>query len=112
MNQRGGWRWTYGVLGWGLRKLDVPLVPIILGVLLGNQMEANLRRAMTISDGMNRFLDLTMALMLAQAGEEMGECDQQIIPALEIARPLRLGHCDHILRDRNEPCRYKLKRML
>jgi putative tricarboxylic transport membrane protein len=42
---------AFGVLGWGLRKLDVPLVPIILGVLLGNQMEANLRRAMTISDG-------------------------------------------------------------
>ncbi len=42
---------VFGVLGWGLRKLDVPLVPIILGVLLGNQMEANLRRAMTISDG-------------------------------------------------------------
>jgi putative tricarboxylic transport membrane protein len=41
----------FGVLGWGLRKLDVPLVPIILGVLLGNQMEANLRRALTISDG-------------------------------------------------------------
>lgn len=41
----------FGVLGWGLRKLDVPLVPVILGVLLGNQMEANLRRAMTISDG-------------------------------------------------------------
>ena len=42
---------VFGVLGWGLRKLDVPLVPIILGVLLGNQMEANLRRALTISDG-------------------------------------------------------------
>ncbi len=41
----------FGVLGWGLRKLDVPLVPVILGVLLGNAMEANLRRAMTISDG-------------------------------------------------------------
>jgi len=41
----------FGVLGWVLRKLDVPLVPIILGVLLGNAMEANLRRAMTISDG-------------------------------------------------------------
>lgn len=41
----------FGVLGWILRKLDVPLVPIILGVLLGNQMEANMRRAMTISDG-------------------------------------------------------------
>tara|TARA_R110002020_G_scaffold19062_6_gene66306 strand:+ start:464 stop:1999 length:1536 start_codon:yes stop_codon:yes gene_type:complete len=41
----------FGVLGWLLRKLDVPLVPVILGVLLGNQMEANMRRAMTISDG-------------------------------------------------------------
>lgn len=42
---------AFGVVGWGLRKLDVPLVPVILGVLLGNQMEANLRRALTISDG-------------------------------------------------------------
>jgi putative tricarboxylic transport membrane protein len=42
---------VFGVLGWGLRKLNVPLVPVILGVLLGNLMEANLRRAMTISDG-------------------------------------------------------------
>ncbi|MBS3848081.1 tripartite tricarboxylate transporter permease [Devosia sp. J2-20] len=42
---------AFGVLGWVLRKLDIPLVPIILGVLLGDQMEKNLRRAMTISDG-------------------------------------------------------------
>ncbi|MEM7172007.1 MAG: tripartite tricarboxylate transporter permease [Pseudomonadota bacterium] len=42
---------AFGVLGWGLRKIDVPLVPIILGILLGNAMEANLRRALTISDG-------------------------------------------------------------
>lgn len=41
----------FGFAGWVLRKLDVPLVPIILGILLGNQMEVNLRRAMTISDG-------------------------------------------------------------
>ena len=41
----------FGVLGWALRKIDVPLVPVILGVLLGNEMESNLRRAMTISDG-------------------------------------------------------------
>lgn len=41
----------FGILGWVLRKLDVPLVPIILGILLGNEMEVNLRRAMTISDG-------------------------------------------------------------
>ncbi|MBL8660947.1 MAG: tripartite tricarboxylate transporter permease, partial [Rhodospirillales bacterium] len=42
---------AFGVMGYLLRKLDVPLVPVILGVLLGNQMEDNLRRALTISDG-------------------------------------------------------------
>jgi putative tricarboxylic transport membrane protein len=38
-------------MGWVLRKLDVPLVPIILGTLLGNTMENNLRRAVTIDNG-------------------------------------------------------------
>jgi len=42
---------VFGVLGYVLRKLDVPLVPVILGILLGNEMEKNLRRALTISDG-------------------------------------------------------------
>lgn len=42
---------AFGVLGWILRKFEVPLVPVIMGVLLGNQMEANLRRGMTISNG-------------------------------------------------------------
>ncbi len=41
----------FGVMGWILRKLDVPLVPVILGILLGGEMEKNLRRALTISDG-------------------------------------------------------------
>lgn len=41
----------FGFAGWLLRKLEVPLVPVILGILLGNEMEVNLRRAMTISDG-------------------------------------------------------------
>ena len=40
----------FGVVGWVLRKLEVPLVPVIMGILLGNLMEANLRRAMTISN--------------------------------------------------------------
>ena len=41
----------FGVLGWVLRKLDVPTVPIILGILLGGHMEDSLRRAMVLSDG-------------------------------------------------------------
>lgn len=41
----------FGLMGWLFRKLDIPLVPIILGVLLGKLMETNLRRELTISDG-------------------------------------------------------------
>ena len=41
----------FGLLGWVLRKFDIPLVPVIMGSILGGLMETNLRRAMTISDG-------------------------------------------------------------
>jgi putative tricarboxylic transport membrane protein len=41
----------FGVLGYLLRKLDVSLVPLVLGLLLGGDMERNLRRAMSISNG-------------------------------------------------------------
>jgi putative tricarboxylic transport membrane protein len=34
-----------------MRKLNIPMVPVILGILLGELMEKNLRRALTISDG-------------------------------------------------------------
>ena len=41
----------FGVLGYVFRKLDIPTVPVILGILLGGHMENALRRAMVISDG-------------------------------------------------------------
>jgi putative tricarboxylic transport membrane protein len=41
----------FGVMGWLFRRLDVPLVPIILGFVLGRLLEDNLRRAMALSDG-------------------------------------------------------------
>ena len=41
----------FGVLGFIFRKLDVPTVPIILGILLGREMENALRHAMTLSGG-------------------------------------------------------------
>lgn len=41
----------FGILGFILRKLDVPVVPVILGILLGEHMEVSLRRAMVLSDG-------------------------------------------------------------
>ncbi len=47
---------AFGAAGYFLRKLDIPTVPIILGILLGNQMEDSLRRAMVLSDGDWTFL--------------------------------------------------------
>ncbi|MFN3846987.1 MAG: tripartite tricarboxylate transporter permease [Paracoccaceae bacterium] len=41
----------FGIMGWLFRKLDIPTVPVILGILLGNAMEDNLRRAMVLSNG-------------------------------------------------------------
>ena len=41
----------FGILGFILRKLNVPVVPVILGILLGEHMEVSLRRAMVLSDG-------------------------------------------------------------
>ncbi|MEM5500369.1 tripartite tricarboxylate transporter permease [Ahrensia kielensis] len=42
---------AFGALGYVLRKLDVPTVPIIMGILLGGQMEKQLRDAMVLSGG-------------------------------------------------------------
>ncbi len=41
----------FGVLGYVLRKLDFSLAPVVLGVVLGDMMEQNLRRALSISGG-------------------------------------------------------------
>jgi putative tricarboxylic transport membrane protein len=41
----------FGMLGYVLRKLDIPTVPVILGILLGGKMEKQLRDAMVLSDG-------------------------------------------------------------
>tara|TARA_R110002126_G_scaffold152482_1_gene299608 strand:- start:180 stop:1685 length:1506 start_codon:yes stop_codon:yes gene_type:complete len=46
----------FGMLGYVLRKLDIPTVPVILGILLGGNMEDALRRAMVLSDGEPMFL--------------------------------------------------------
>ena len=40
-----------GVIGYLLRKLSVPMAPMVLGVVLGSMMEQNLRRALSITDG-------------------------------------------------------------
>lgn len=61
----------FGVLGYALRKLDIPTVPVILGILLGGHMENALRRAMVISDGDALYLvssPISIALWIAAIG--------------------------------------------
>ncbi|MGH7415155.1 MAG: tripartite tricarboxylate transporter permease [Candidatus Rokuibacteriota bacterium] len=42
---------VFGVVGFGMRKLAMPLPPIVLGLVLGEMIELSLRRALTIADG-------------------------------------------------------------
>ena len=41
----------FGVVGYGFRKIDIPLAPLVLAVVLGEIMEQSFRQAMTISGG-------------------------------------------------------------
>ncbi|MEL6522698.1 MAG: tripartite tricarboxylate transporter permease [Pseudomonadota bacterium] len=62
---------AFGALGYVLRKLDVPTVPIILGILLGGHMEDALRRAMVLSSGDWTFLfssGIAIGLWIAAIG--------------------------------------------
>lgn len=42
---------VFGALAWVLRKLDLPPVPILLGLVLGRMTETNFRRALLIFNG-------------------------------------------------------------
>ncbi|WP_293224764.1 tripartite tricarboxylate transporter permease, partial [Ottowia sp.] len=42
---------VFGVIGYLLRKQGVPMAPLILGFVLGDMMEQNLRRALSITNG-------------------------------------------------------------
>ena len=41
----------FGVAGYLLRKQGMPMAPLILGFVLGDLMEQNLRRALSITNG-------------------------------------------------------------
>jgi putative tricarboxylic transport membrane protein len=59
-----------GVFGYFLRKLDFPMAPLILGFVLGDMMEQNLRRALAISNGDVHILygsGITIGLWIAAA---------------------------------------------
>jgi len=40
-----------GVLGYGMRLLKIPVLPLVLGLVLGSLVESNYRRSLLISSG-------------------------------------------------------------
>jgi putative tricarboxylic transport membrane protein len=42
---------SFGILGYGMKRADIPAAPIILGMVLGKNMEEKFRQSMVISDG-------------------------------------------------------------
>jgi putative tricarboxylic transport membrane protein len=42
---------TFGLLGYGMRRFDYPVAPVIVGLILGPLAEQQLRRALAISQG-------------------------------------------------------------
>ena len=40
-----------GVLGYALRRIDAPIAPVMIGLILGPVGDQQLRRALAISDG-------------------------------------------------------------
>jgi putative tricarboxylic transport membrane protein len=41
----------FGVLGYALRRLQYPVAPLVLGMVLGDLMEKGFRRGLVLSDG-------------------------------------------------------------
>ena len=41
----------FGLLGFALRQMNYPMAPLILGIVLGDILDKNLRRSMVLSDG-------------------------------------------------------------
>ena len=56
---------VFGILGYFIRKVDVPTTPIVLSMVLGFMIETNFRRAMIVStEGYSFFFTRPIALVL------------------------------------------------
>jgi putative tricarboxylic transport membrane protein len=42
---------VFGVIGYGLRLLNYPMAPLVLGIVLGELLDRNLRRALVLGNG-------------------------------------------------------------
>ncbi|MBU6381548.1 MAG: tripartite tricarboxylate transporter permease [Betaproteobacteria bacterium] len=43
--------YVFGLLGYGMRRFDFPVAPLVVGLILGPMLEQSIRQALTISQG-------------------------------------------------------------
>ncbi len=56
---------AFGVIGYLMKRIDMPAAPVILGIVLGRLMEEKMRQSLVISDGsMMVFLERPISLVL------------------------------------------------
>jgi putative tricarboxylic transport membrane protein len=42
---------VFGIIGYFMREMEYPVAPMVLGIILGDILDKNLRRALILSDG-------------------------------------------------------------
>jgi putative tricarboxylic transport membrane protein len=57
---------VFGIIGYLMREMEYPIAPLVLGIILGDILDKNLRRALILSDG-NLLPFLTRPICLALA---------------------------------------------
>jgi putative tricarboxylic transport membrane protein len=64
--------YAVGAIGLGMRALDIPLVPAVLGLVLGPLAEQQFRRAVAISEGdLSVFVTRPISAVLLAAAAAM-----------------------------------------
>ena len=56
---------VFGILGYFMREMDYPMAPMVLGIVLGDILDKNLRRALVLSDGrLSQFFKHPISLVI------------------------------------------------
>ncbi|WP_245593499.1 tripartite tricarboxylate transporter permease [Azospirillum halopraeferens] len=56
---------AFGVIGYVMRRMDYPMAPLVLGIILGDLLDKNLRRALMLADGdLTPFLTRPVSMVL------------------------------------------------
>ncbi len=60
---------VFGIIGYVLRRLDYPMAPLVLGIILGDLLDKSLRRGLTLSNGslepfLTRPISATFAIII------------------------------------------------